>query len=116
MSILSNLFSRTEDTSNLDSASFEKFINENKNAVVVDVRTKSENSEVRIPKSVLIDISKPDFLSRIEKLDKTKTYLVYCRSGSRSSAALKKMKQFGFENVYHLRSGIIGWNGKVEQG
>ena len=116
MSILSNLFSRKEDTSNLDSASFEKLIHDDKNAIVLDVRTEHENSEERIPKSVLIDIYKPNFLNKIEELDKTKTYLVYCHSGSRSYAAFKKMKQLGFESVYNLKSGIIGWNGRVEQG
>jgi rhodanese-related sulfurtransferase len=116
MSILSNLFSRTEDTSNLDAASFEKLIHEDKNAIILDVRTEQENSELRIQKSILIDIYKSDFLNKIEKLDRTKTYLVYCRSGSRSFAACKQMKQLGFEKVYNLKSGINGWNGRVEQG
>lgn len=116
MSILSNFLSGKEDTSNLDSASFEKFFNEEKNAIVIDVRTQQENSDKRIPGSILIDIYRPNFLQKIEKLNKSKTYLVYCRSGRRSYAAYKKMKQLGFERVYNLRSGIIGWNGKVEQG
>ncbi len=116
MSILRNFLSRKEDTSNLDSASFEKFLDDDKTAIVLDVRTEQENSELRIPKSILIDIYKPDFLNKIEKLDKTKTYLIYCRSGRRSYAAYKKMKQLGFERVYNLKSGIIGWNGLVEQG
>lgn len=115
MGILSNILSRNEDPSNLDSASFEKLLNEEKNATVIDVRTEQENSELRIPNSVLIDIYKPNFLSKIEKLDKTKTYLVYCRSGSRSYSACQEMKQLGFEKVYNLKSGINGWNGNVER-
>lgn len=116
MSILSNLLSRKEDTSNLDSASFEKLCNEDKNAIVIDVRTQQENSDKRIPGSILIDIYRPNFLQKIEKLNKSKTYLVYCRSGNRSNTACKQMKQLGFEKVYNLKSGINGWKGRVERG
>lgn len=116
MSILSNLFSRTEDSSNLDSASFEKYFKEEINAVVIDVRTELENSELRIPKSVLIDIYKPNFLQKIVKLNKSKTYLVYCRSGSRSNTACKQMKLLGFDKVYNLKCGINGWKGRIEKG
>ena len=116
MSFIGNIFSKTKDTNNLDSSSFEKLIQNNKNAIVLDVRTEKENSEVRIPKSLLIDFYKPNFLHKIEELSKTKTYLVYCRSGRRSFTACQKMKQLGFESVYNLKSGIIGWTGKVEQG
>lgn len=116
MSILQNLFARKDDAINLDSTSFEELIIENKNAVIVDVRTIQEYNEVRIPKSILIDMYQQNFLDQIEKLDKSKTYLLYCRSGSRSYAALKKMQQLGFESVYNLKHGIIDWNGTVEQG
>lgn len=116
MSFIGNIFSRMNDTNNIDSSSFEKLIRNDKNAIVLDVRTEQENFEVRIPKSVLIDFYKPNFLHKIEELNKTKTYLVYCRSGRRSYTACKKMKQLGFESIFNLKSGIIGWTGKVEQG
>lgn len=116
MSMLSRLFTASENSSNLDSDSFEKMIKENHDAVLLDVRTEAENSSVRIPKSKLIDIYKQDFISKVEKLDRNSTYLIYCHSGIRSNAALKKMKEMGFENVFHLKTGISGWRGKVEQG
>jgi len=116
MGILNTLFSKREEANNLDSAAFEKLINDELNAIVLDVRTQQENSQVRIPKSVLIDIYNPNFLQKVEELNKTKTYLVYCRSGSRSYAACKQMKHLGFENIYNLKSGIISWGGRVEQG
>jgi len=114
MGILSNLFTAKNESFNIDPSSFEKLINEEKDAVILDVRTEEENSALRIPDSILIDIYKPDFLSKIEKLDKSKTILVYCRSGRRSYDACIEMRRIGFERVYNLKTGIIGWRGSVE--
>lgn len=99
---------------NLDAASFEKRISEDANAVLLDVRTQLENQEKRIPNSLLIDISNPQFLSEINKLDKGKNYYLYCRSGSRSFVAGMQMILLGFNNVSHLQPGIIGWKGETE--
>lgn len=99
---------------NLDSDTFEQRIREDENAVLIDVRTPMENQSKRIPNSVLIDISSPQFLSEINKLDKTKNYYLYCRSGSRSFIAGMQMISMGFNNVSHLQPGIIGWKGATE--
>jgi len=99
---------------NLDSKTFEKKLAEDKNAVLLDVRTPMENQMIRIPNSVLIDINSPIFMQEIEKLDKNKTYYVYCRSGNRSFHAGNFMLQAGFQKVYNLEPGIIGWHGEKE--
>jgi rhodanese-related sulfurtransferase len=115
MNIFSALLSKTEDSSDLDNSAFENMIDRN-NVIVLDVRTKHENLQARIPNSILIDIHEPDFSRKIDKLGRDKIYLVYCRSGVRSKNACKQMKQMGFENVYNLKNGIISWRGKSEQG
>jgi rhodanese-related sulfurtransferase len=99
---------------NLDSKTFEQKFTEDKNAVLLDVRTPIENQMVRIPNSILIDINSPLFMQEIEKLDKSKSYYVYCRSGNRSFHAGNFMLQAGFEKVYNLEPGIIGWHGEKE--
>ena len=99
---------------NLDAQTFEKKVAEDKNAVLLDVRTSMENQMVRIPNSILIDINSPMFMQEIEKLDKSKSYYVYCRSGNRSFHAGNYMLKVGFEKVYNLESGIIGWHGEKE--
>jgi len=99
---------------NLDSNTFEKKLEEDINVVLLDVRTAMENQTVRIPNSILIDISSPSFIDEIGKLDKTRSYLVYCRSGNRSFHAGNYMLRNGFQKVYHLKPGIIGWHGKKE--
>lgn len=99
---------------NLDSKTFEQKFTEDKNAVLLDVRTPIENQMVRIPNSILIDLNSPMFMQEIEKLDKSKSYYVYCRSGNRSFHAGNFMLQAGFEKVYNLEPGIIGWHGEKE--
>ena len=99
---------------NLDSKTFEKKLEEDKNAVLLDVRTSMENQMVRIPDSILIDINSSTFAQEIEKLDKNKSYYVYCRSGNRSFHAGNYMLKIGFQKVYNLEPGIIGWHGKKE--
>lgn len=110
-----NLFGRRSE-SDLDSQAFEERLRGDKEGVLVDVRTKEEYQAVRIPGAKLIDIYDHSFKEKIEKLDKAKTYYVYCQSGSRSGQATRFMKQMGFENVYNLATGIGRWHGKTESG
>jgi len=99
---------------NLDAKAFEKNLAEDKEAVLLDVRTPMENQMVRIPNSVLVDLNSPLFIQEIEKLDRKKSYYVYCRSGNRSFHAGNYMLKVGFEKVYNLEPGIIGWHGEKE--
>ncbi len=80
----------------------------NPNLVILDVRTPDEYSEGHIEKSVNIDFNANDFKTKINELDKNKTYLVYCRSGNRSSKAIKVMEQLGFKEAYNIGS-IMNW-------
>ena len=113
-SIFSSLFSSGNGVANLDSNTFENKLKEDKNGVLLDTRTKSEHNEKRIPNSILIDFMNPAFRNEIDKLDRSKNYYLYCRSGNRSYHAAKLMLNMGFENVYNLADGIIGWQGEVE--
>jgi rhodanese-related sulfurtransferase len=93
---------------------FQESLNKDKNAQLIDVRTRDEHNQYRIPGSKLIDVSSMKFRDEIEKLDKSKSYYVYCASGARSRAACSAMKKIGIENVVNLRGGICNWNGKLE--
>ncbi|MFI0430954.1 rhodanese-like domain-containing protein [Mariniflexile sp. HMF6888] len=85
-----------------------------KNAVVLDVRTDAEVADGIIPNAIHIDIHKgQDFIDEIEALDKDKNYYVYCRSGNRSGQACAIMDQLGFENAYNLEGGILEWEGDL---
>lgn len=89
-------------------------LNADENAVILDVRTPEEVAQGIIPNAIVIDIYKGQgFIDDIQKLDKTKTYYVYCKSGGRSGQACGVMNQLGFENVYNLIGGFTDWQGEI---
>jgi rhodanese-related sulfurtransferase len=102
---------------NLDSKTWEQEMMADDNAVILDVRTPEENEEKRIPNSLLINIQDAqNFMDEIEKLDKSKSYYVYCKSGGRSMMACQVMSQAGYKHLTNLDGGITAWHGEVESG
>ncbi len=88
-------------------------IQENQNNpdfAIIDVRTPEEFAEGHIEDSVIIDYYYDTFRNDIDQLDKSKMYLIYCRSGNRSGKALDIMAGLGFQEVYNMLGGIIEWN------
>jgi rhodanese-related sulfurtransferase len=77
--------------------------------VILDVRTPKEFGEGHVENAVSLNFFHEDFRKGLAKLDRDKTYLVYCRSGNRSSKAVEIMKGLNFKSVYHLPAGIVGW-------
>jgi len=82
----------------------------NKNAIFVDVRTDQERINVHIEGSTHIDISDPSFMEKINALEKSKKYIVYCMTGNRASRTTSLMGKNGFEKVYNLKGGITKWH------
>ncbi|MBL7994930.1 rhodanese-like domain-containing protein [bacterium] len=74
--------------------------------IVLDVRTPGEYKNGHVAQSVLIDIMQADFEDKIKKLDKEKSYYIYCRSGNRSSKASSMMIKLGFKRVFNVKDGI----------
>jgi rhodanese-related sulfurtransferase len=89
-------------------ASFKKMMSA-PNTVILDVRTPGEIAQGKINGAVALDFYAADFQQRIDKLDKSKTYLVVCRSGSRSGQACRMMQQKGFSKLYNLQGGMMAW-------
>ena len=81
----------------------------NADFIILDVRRASEYQEGHLESALNLDYHSSSFASELDKLDKDKTYLVYCRSGNRSSGAAKIMEELGFNNVYNMLGGIIDW-------
>ncbi len=82
----------------------------NKDHIVLDVRSKEEAELGHIPHSIQMDFFDPSFKQHIGDLDKSKTYLVYCRSGNRSTQTCKLMEKMGFQQIYNLKGGYIAWS------
>lgn len=77
--------------------------------VVLDIRTPEEFNEVRLADAVNVDFYDADFADQLDGLDKNDPYVMYCRSGNRSSDAVKTMKDLGFVEVYEIDGGIVNW-------
>lgn len=86
---------------------FQKLIND-KNTILVDVRTPQEYSEGKIANAINIDYTSGNFEQQASQLDKSKTILVYCHSGRRSAGAANILSQKGYK-VINLEGGIINW-------
>lgn len=101
---------------NLTQEQWKEGIEKDENASILDVRTEEEYIEGFIPNSSNLDIYKgQEFLDEVGKLDKSKNYYVYCRSGARSAQACALMNQNGIENTYNLMGGITEWEGDINK-
>ena len=80
------------------------------NFVILDIRTPGEYQSGHLKDATMIDYYSNAFVNDIGRLDREKTYLVYCRSGNRSARSLDLFKKLQFQRVYHLATGIISWN------
>lgn len=77
---------------------------ESSDLVVIDVRSSDEYKENHVDGARNIDVNSEMFKVEIKKLDKTKKYKLYCRSGKRAEKALEIMKSEGFMQVENLKT------------
>ena len=76
---------------------------------IIDVRTPEEVAEGHLADATTVNFLSPDFASQVAGLNKKGTYLLYCRSGSRTRKAADAMQKMGFKHVYMLEGGINAW-------
>jgi len=81
----------------------------NPDFVIIDVRTSEELADGHIENAINIDYYSETFRDELNNLDKSKTYLIYCRSGNRSAKALNRMAELNFREVYNILEGIVRW-------
>ena len=104
--------STTEDPKTIkrvSKAEFKSYLASHDNVQLVDVRTPGEFAGGGIDGAVNIDFNSPTFEQNIQTLDKNAPVLIYCRSGGRSSKALKIFEANGFINVLELEGGFMNW-------
>ena len=78
-------------------------------AVILDVRQPSEYADGHIKGAKSLDVlDARTFSEGVDRLDRSRTYYIYCRSGRRSHDAAMKMKSKGFK-VADMKGGIIAW-------
>ena len=76
---------------------------------VLDVRAPEERMRGYIEGSENLNFYDLDFRNKLEKLDRSKTYIVHCAGGVRSVRAVKIMKELGFGSAYNLLGGFGAW-------
>lgn len=81
----------------------------NASYTLIDVRTPEEIALGMIDGATHIDFVSLDFKEDLNKLDKEDNYVIYCRSGGRSSKTIEVMKILGFKNVANLEGGYLAY-------
>ena len=89
-----------------------QIMKENKDYIILDVRTIEEYSEGHIPNAICIpnETIGEDTISKLP--NKEQLILIYCRSGNRSKQAAKKLNKLGYTNLVEF-GGIIDWKGEI---
>lgn len=93
----------------LTAEEFAAAVKADKKAVVLDVRRPDEFAAGHIEGAILLNfLDTVAFNAGVEKLDKSKTYYIYCRSGRRSNNAAVILQKKGF-TVFDLGGGFLSW-------
>lgn len=79
--------------------------------IVVDVRKPDEYSAGHIKDAGNIDYYDDNFESLFEEKysDKSKKYILYCRSGMRSQYSAEILEELGYENIINMTGGFLAW-------
>jgi rhodanese-related sulfurtransferase len=94
---------------NLNTSQAKAIISSDSNLIILDVRTPEEYADGKIANAINIDVKDESFKSKVTKLNKSKSYLVYCKAGSRSANAVSIMQELGFTKIYNLTNGYDEW-------
>lgn len=74
---------------------------------VIDVRQMNEIAAGTVPSAEAFPLH--TLPVKINELKRDEKMVFICRSGARSAQACMFLQQQGFENVFNLRGGMIGW-------
>lgn len=98
-----------QKSQDVDAATFKKMI-ESKKGVLIDLRTPDEiKTKGKIKGALEMDWLATNSEEAIKKLDKKKTYLIYCAGGGRSGDCRDLMVKEGFKEVVNLAKGFEDW-------
>ena len=78
---------------------------------IIDVREAEEVQAGKIPNAMHIPLGLVEF--KMQDLDKSKEYIMVCRSGGRSSKAAMLLEDHGFK-VVNMTGGMLDWDGPTE--
>jgi rhodanese-related sulfurtransferase len=89
-----------------------KMISSNEDLQLVDVREEYEFESANIG-GELIPLG--TIIEQSTMISRDKPVIIYCRSGSRSAAAVRELEnRFGFTNLHNLKGGILAWSKEID--
>lgn len=88
-------------------AIYARYQAQNADDVWIDVRQPEEWAEGTIPGVTRIVLD--DLPDQLETLDKSKSYVLVCRSGGRSNRAAQLMADEGFGRLTNFAGGMLDW-------
>ena len=77
--------------------------------IIIDVRTGPEFDGSHLEGAIQLDYYGEDFIDQLARLDRHKSYLIYCREGNRSGHVVEIMESLGFTDVADLHGGLQQW-------
>ena len=86
---------------------------QSKEIAIVDVRTPGEYQDGHIPGVANIPLDQLE--KRIGEIPRDKKVVLICRTGNRSAAGTKLLRDKGLTNVFNSKDGMTSWKGPVEK-
>ncbi len=90
------------------------WLQEQRDFVLLDVRTPQEYEQMHLPDSTLLPLGK--VRAEAARLPKDKPIVVFCKVSLRGYEAARMLHGMGFEDVYLLEGGIAAWPYELEEG
>lgn len=94
------------DFTNIDATRLQE-LQASANPVLIDVRTDAEVGRGIIPGATHISLQ--TLTARYQEIDRDRPVVFYCQSGARSAQASYFLASEGWDPVYNLAGGIVGW-------
>ena len=91
-------------------------MDENPDIVLLDVRTPQEFSAMRLPDERVVHIPLGQLRERINELPKDKDILAFCKVSMRGYEAQRVLQAAGFDRVWFIEGGLIGWPFELQMG
>ncbi|MDN3665938.1 rhodanese-like domain-containing protein [Algibacter miyuki] len=87
----------------------QQVLKQEKDIRIIDVRTPEEFEAGHIEGAENINFFDSDFETRVGLIDNRKSLVIYCKSGRRSGKSQEVFTKLGFNKIYNLEGGILGW-------
>ena len=94
--------------SSVNTSQIKKYIEDNKDLMIIDVRSPYEyEREGHIKGALLMPLQ--DLMHRYDELPKDQPLLFVCRSGNRSHVACEQMVRLGYTDITNYVGGMLDW-------